>query len=80
MLIHEATFDSELEEIAIEYGHATAAQAALIAKRAIVSQLFLIHISPRYLDNATIEKEAKKIFKNTHVPKDFDEFEIKFKK
>jgi len=79
VLIHEATFDSKLESIAIEYGHTTALQAAEIAKKANVSKLFLTHISPRYLDKKIIEDDARKIFKDSFVPKDFYEFDIKFK-
>ena len=80
VLIHEATFDSELEDIAIEYGHTTAAQAAMIAKKAQVENLFLTHISPRYLNHHILEDDARKIFKNSFVPKDFFEVEVKLNK
>jgi ribonuclease Z len=80
VLVHEATFDSELEDIAKEYGHTTAAQAAEIAKKAGVEKLFLVHISPRYLDYRVIENDARKIFIQSFVPKDFQEIEIKLKK
>lgn len=80
ILIHEATFDSELKEISGEYGHSTALQAAEIAKKADVEKLFLVHISPRYLDNKVLENEARKVFKNSFVPNDLQETEIKLKK
>lgn len=80
ILIHESTFESKLKDIASDYGHTTASQAAEIAKKANVEKLFLIHISPRYLDHKLIEKDARKIFKNSFVPKDFEEVEIKLKK
>jgi ribonuclease Z len=80
VLIHEATFDSELEEIAKEYGHTTALQAATIAKEAGVEKLFLVHISPRYLDYHVLENEARKVFSHSFVPKDFHEVEVKLKK
>jgi ribonuclease Z len=80
VLIHEATFDSELEDVSYDYGHTTASQAAEIAKKSDVEKLFLIHISPRYNENNVLEEEAKKIFKNSIVPKDFQEFEVKLKK
>ncbi len=80
ILIHEATFESELKDIAKDYGHTTAYQAAEIAKKANVEKLFLIHLSPRYLDYKLIEKDARKIFKDSFVPKDFEEIEIKLKK
>ena len=80
ILIHEATFDSELEDIAKDFGHTTAYQAAEIAKKANVKRLFLTHISPRYLDHNVLEKDAQKLFKNSYVPKDFHEIEVKLKK
>lgn len=80
VLVHDATFDSELEDIANEYGHATAHQAAEIAKKAKVERLFLTHISPRYLDPLILENDARKIFKNSFVPKDFQEIEVILKK
>jgi ribonuclease Z len=80
VLIHDATFDSSLEDISTEYGHTTAYQAAEIAKKSKVDKLFLTHISPRYLENQILENDAKRIFKNTIVPKDFQEIDIKLKK
>ena len=80
VLVHEATFDSELEGIAQEYGHTTAAQAAGIAKKAGVEKLFLVHISPRYLDYHVLETDARNLFPHSFVPKDFQEVEIKLKK
>jgi ribonuclease Z len=80
VLVHEATFDSELEDIAKEYGHTTAAQAAEIAKKARVEKLFLVHISPRYLDYLVLENDARKIFVQSFVPKDFQEIEIRLHK
>ena len=70
VLIHEATFASDFEENAREYGHSTAKQAALLAKEADVERLYLTHISPRYLDKRVIEEDARKIFSPSHVPKD----------
>jgi ribonuclease Z len=80
ILIHEATFDSRLQDIAKEYGHTTASQAAEIAKKARVEKLFLVHISPRYLDFHVLEEEARSVFAHSYVPKDFQEVEVKLKK
>jgi ribonuclease Z len=80
ILIHDATFDSELEEIANKYGHSTAFQAAEIAKKSNVKKLFLTHISPRYLNHKILENDARKIFKNSFVTNDFQEVEVKLKK
>jgi len=79
-LIHEATFASDLNDIAGEYGHSTSHQAAEIAQQAHVEKLFLVHISPRYLDPSIIEDDARQIFKHSYVPKDFQEVDILLKK
>jgi ribonuclease Z len=80
VLIHDATFESTLEDIAGAYGHTTAAQAAQIAKQAEVQRLFLVHISPRYLDYKVLEREARDIYPHTYVPKDLQEYEVKLQK
>jgi len=80
ILIHEGTFDARLQDIAKDYGHTTAAQAAEIAKEAKVEKLFLVHISPRYLDYHVLEDEARSVFPHSYTPKDFQEIEVKLKK
>lgn len=80
VLIHDATFDSSLEDKAREYGHSTARQAAEIAKEAEVEKLFLTHISPRYKNAKILEEEAREIFPNSWVAHDFMETEVKLKK
>ena len=77
VLIHEATFHSDFNDLSTSYGHTTASEAAEIAKKANVKKLFLTHISPRYLDSNKIKEEAIKIFKNTDIPNDYEEFEVK---
>ncbi len=73
LLVCESTFSSEEKELAKEYQHLTASDAAAIAKKAKTGKLILTHISQRYEHNPKIiEKEAKKIFKNTQIVKDFD--------
>ena len=78
ILIHDSTFDSKLQDIANDYGHSTACQSAEIAKNAKINKLFLTHISPRYLDNEILEKDARKIFKNSYVARDFQEIEVHY--
>ncbi|MEA2055391.1 MAG: ribonuclease Z [Candidatus Thermoplasmatota archaeon] len=80
VLIHESTFESELEDIAGKYGHTTAYQAAKIAKKADAEKLYLVHISPRYLDYKLLEKDARRIFKDSFVPRDFQEIDIRLTK
>ncbi len=70
LLIHEATFDSSLEEKAVENGHSTAAQAAEVARAAGVEMLILTHISSRYPDAGILLEEAKEVFPNTRIAED----------
>jgi len=76
LLIHDSTFDDELAERAEEDGHSTPCQAAENAKKAKVKQLVLTHISARYGDANALQKQAKKIFKNSQVAEDFMKIEI----
>ncbi len=72
LLIHEATFLSEMHDLAQQTGHSTIADAARIAQKAHVKQLLLTHISARYSeqDEATLLKQAQGIFPNTVLGKD----------
>lgn len=77
LLICESTFSKEDAEQAKEHMHLTAEQAATIAKKSNSKKLILTHISQRYeAIPRIIEKEAKKIFKNTSLVKDFDSLEL----
>jgi ribonuclease Z len=77
LLIHEATFAEEERERAAETRHSTAAQAAAVAKAAEVSMLALTHFSTRY-PAGVLRDEARAIFPNTAIPRDFDMIEIPF--
>lgn len=77
VLIHDSTLANELLDKAIESGHSTPQEAAEVAKKAGVKQLVLIHISPRYVDDAVLLKEAQKIFPNVIVAKDLMELEVR---
>lgn len=71
LLIHEATFDDSLKDIAANELHSTASQAASIALEANVKMLALTHISPRYEDPSILLTQAKKVFDNTLIAEDF---------
>jgi ribonuclease Z len=75
LLVHEATFVEEERERAAQTVHTTAAQAAEIAGRADVRMLALTHLSTRY-GGGEVRDEARAIFPNTVVPRDFDSIEI----
>ncbi len=77
LLIAESSFSSNEKDNGEKYMHLTAFQTGQIAKEAKVNALVLTHISQRYEHTPQIiEKEAKKIFKNTKLAKDFDIFVI----
>ena len=77
VLVTEATFSEEEAERARETMHQTAAQAADVAKRADVRLLALTHLSNRYF-GPEIAREAREIFPETVVPRDFDVVEVPF--
>jgi len=77
VLVTEATFSEEESERAAETRHQTATQAAEIARRAEVGLLALTHLSNRYF-GPEIAEEARELFPETVVPRDFDVIEIPF--
>jgi len=77
VLIHDCTLANELLDKAIESGHSTPWEAAEVAKKARVKQLVLIHVSPRYVDDAVLLKEAQQVFPNVTVAKDLMELEVR---
>jgi ribonuclease Z len=77
LLVHEATFTEDERARAEETLHSTAAEAAAVARDADVKLLALTHLSTRYARRA-IAEEAREVFPDTVVPKDFDTVEIPF--
>jgi ribonuclease Z len=77
VLVTEATFSEEERERAQETQHQTAMQAAEVARRAEVGLLALTHLSNRYF-GPEIAREARELFPNTVVPRDFDVVEVPF--
>src|SRR3954470_15257979 len=77
VLVHEATFLEEERERAQETGHATALEAAELARDAEVGLLALTHLSNRYF-GPEAAREARTIFPETVVPKDFDVIDVPF--
>ena len=77
VLVHEATFLEEERDRAQETGHATALDAAELAREAEVGLLALTHLSNRYFGPEVV-REARTIFSETVVPKDFDVIDVPF--
>lgn len=79
VLIHEATFAADKEELAYKYHHSTTKQAAMLANDANVNTLLLTHISSRYQkeDEAILLEEAQNVFPNTYLAADFYRFNVK---
>lgn len=75
-LVIEATYLQEEVEMAREFAHLTATDAATLAKEAGVGQLILTHLSRRYRER-DVHKEAETIFPNTRVARDFDAYQVK---
>ncbi len=74
-LVIEATYLEPDAEMAHHFSHLTAAQAARLAREAGVQQLYLTHISRRYREQDVLD-EARAIFPNTVVARDFDRVKV----
>jgi ribonuclease Z len=77
LLVHEASFLAEERDRARETNHSTAAEAAEVARLAQVRLLALTHVSPRYF-GPELAEEARAVFPDTVVPRDFDVIEVPF--
>ena len=75
-LVIESTYIEEEADMARQFSHLTARQAAELAAKAGVKKLILTHLSRRYREKDVL-KEAQAIFANTSVARDFDTFQIK---
>lgn len=82
VLVHESTFAKGEGKLARAYYHSTNIQAAELAKRANVKMLLLNHISARYTGKLAneLQHQAREVFHNTRVMKDFDEVTVAFQK
>jgi len=70
LLYHEATFLHDRVASAREKMHATATDAATIAKMAGAGKLMIGHFSARYDDAQLLVDEAKLVFENTNAAED----------
>lgn len=77
-LVIEGTYLGEEADMATQFAHLTARKAAELAKNANVKRLFITHLSRRYREK-DLEKEARSVFQQTEIARDFDQFTIKRK-
>lgn len=75
-LVIESTYIDADADMARKFGHLTARQAAELAKQAKVKRLILTHLSRRYRERDVIH-EARAIFPNSYVARDFDTYQVK---
>lgn len=75
-LVIESTYLNEEAEMARQFSHLTAQQAAELGVRANVRHLILTHISRRYREKDVL-KEAQAVHPNVSVARDFDSFHVK---
>jgi ribonuclease Z len=75
-LVIEATYTALEADVAREFGHLTARQAADLAAAANVRHLILHHISRRYSKREILD-EASPVFPDAIVARDLDHFQIR---
>jgi ribonuclease Z len=75
-LVIESTFLDEDKDAAKAFGHLTAKQAGQFAKDAGVRALIINHVSRRYRERDIID-EARSVFPDAFVARDFDHYVIR---
>src|ERR687895_99265 len=79
VLVFESTYSHDKLEKAIENGHSTAAEAAMIAKESKVNKLILTHFSARYDDTSQLVNEAQLIHDNVEAAEDLKVVKILYR-
>ncbi len=75
-LVIESTYLEKEAEMARQFGHLTARQAAKLALQAGVKHLILTHLSRRYRERDVLA-EAQAVFPNSRVARDFDIYQVR---
>ena len=76
LLVIEATYLNEQAEMAQDFSHLTARQAAELANEVGVKNLILTHVSRRYRERDVLA-EARAVFPQAEVARDFDVYQVK---
>lgn len=76
VLVHDCTFLEEHKDLAEETKHATALQAAKLAKKAGVKKLILTHLGNRYANRSVLLAEAQTVFPASELAQEGKEWLI----
>ena len=76
LVFHDATFGEDQAARAVETGHATAREAADVARRAGAGRLLLGHFSARYDDVQPLVEQARAVFKNTEAAEELKRYAL----
>lgn len=77
ILYHEATFGSEYQANAVEMAHATAREAAEVARDAGARRLLIGHFSARYPEPSPLVEEARQVFQNTDAAEELKRYPLR---
>lgn len=80
LLYHEATYPSEMKELAEKTFHSTAEDAARCALEAGAEKLVIGHYSSRFSDLSPFFEQASAVFPETVLARELDTIEIPLKK
>lgn len=76
LLYHEATFDHNKLDRAVETFHSTTIQCGTIATKAMAKKLLIGHFSSRYTDLNLLLDETQTVFPNTHLATEGEVFSV----
>jgi ribonuclease Z len=76
LLYHEATFGNDKRQEVENTLHSTAAQAAMIARKAGARKLIIGHFSSRYRDLSPLLSQARAVFPNTFLAEEGKTFDL----
>jgi ribonuclease Z len=76
VVIHESTYADRYAELAYEFGHSTASQAASAAVQLKARRLFLTHLGSREGTDTEVLREARAAFPDATVAEDRSQYEV----